>query len=104
MGNFLSMEKTIDEIKTIEIKTPCKKVSFDIFNDVIIIPNYQEMHEHIKKIWWTHFELHLFRQNAFNELHIFYVNNPKMTIKHIQNLLYQPNYENIKSLFYDTLL
>lgn len=97
MENFVSIEKTI------EIKMPGKKVNFEIFNDVIIIPNYQEMQEHIKKIWWTHFELHLFRQNAFNEIYIFYVNNPKMTMKHIQNLLYQPNYDSIKTLFYDTL-
>lgn len=96
MGNFLLLEKSNKTTSNPQIN---KKVTFDIFNDVIIIPNHLEMNDCVKKIWWTHFELNLFRENALNEFYGFCVNNPKMTVKNIKKILYQPNYENIKSLF-----
>jgi len=71
-----------------------KKVSFDIFKDIVIIPNYNnESIESCRRIWWSKFELYLFRRNAFNELYSFRLNNPSIDIKTMQKILYQPNEE-----------
>ena len=71
-----------------------KKVSFDIFKDIVIIPNYNnESIENCRRIMWSVFELYLFRRNAFNELHTLSVNNPTIDLKTTRKILYQPNEE-----------
>jgi len=69
-----------------------KKVSFDIFKDIVIIPNYiNESIENCRRIWWSEFELYLFRRNAYNELHSFSIKNPTIDLSTMRKILYQPN-------------
>jgi len=85
---FLEKYNDVDE-KIYKKPIIKKKVSFDLFTEIIYIPKYEK--EYVETLWWTDYEMSITRVNSRNELlsllnqHIF------MTLKQAKQLLYQPN-------------
>jgi len=85
---FLEKYNDVDE-KIYKKSIIKKKVSFDLFTEIIYIPKYDR--EYSDNLWWTDYEMSITRITSRNELlrllnqHIF------MTLKQAKQLLYQPN-------------
>jgi hypothetical protein len=85
---FLEKYNDVDE-KIYKKPIIKKKVSFDLFTEIIYIPKYEK--EYVETLWWTDYEMSITRITSRNELlsllnqHIF------MTLKQAKQLLYQPN-------------
>jgi hypothetical protein len=85
---FLEKYNNIDE-KIYKKPIIKKKVSFDLFTEIIYIPKYEEVS--VKTLWWTDYEMYITRVNSRDELLRLLNQNIFMTLKQAKQLLYQPN-------------
>lgn len=65
-----------------------KKVTFNIFNEIEIIPNCNK--NDYPDLWWSRSDLYIINQNAYCELRDFTKHNPSVNIKNARKILYQP--------------
>jgi hypothetical protein len=84
------LEKYNDVDEKISIKTRIKKkVSFDLFTEIIYIPKYEK--NYLESLWWTDYEMSITRITSREELLKLLNQHAFMTLKQAKRLLYQPN-------------
>jgi hypothetical protein len=66
-----------------------KKVSFDLFTEIIYIPKYKK--DIGQELWWSDSEYNVNIIAMRKEIHEITNRNPLMTLAHAKKLLYQPN-------------
>lgn len=66
-----------------------KKVSFDLFTEIIYIPKYRKAI--CEDLWWSDLEYNTNIIAMRKEIHELTNRNPSMTLSNAKKLLYQPN-------------
>jgi len=66
-----------------ENKKSNKKVNFQVFNEIYIIPSIEELKKNgqLQEIWWTSKELNLFRKSFIYKVDVFLKTNPHLDYK-----------------------
>jgi hypothetical protein len=81
----------IDE-KNDENEKKEKKVSFDLFTEIIYIPKYEKQNNYDhEKLWWSEYEINMTRIGSRDEILTLLKKHVNMTINQAKKLLYQPN-------------
>jgi hypothetical protein len=69
-----------------------KKVSFDLFTEIIYIPKYEKHNNYDnEKLWWTDYEMQITRIRSRDEILTLLKKHAYMTLDEAKKLLYQPN-------------
>jgi len=69
-----------------------KKVSFDLFTEIIYIPKYEKQNNYDhEKLWWSEYEMNMTRIGTRDEILTLLKKHANMTINQAKKLLYQPN-------------
>jgi hypothetical protein len=69
-----------------------KKVSFDLFTEIIYIPKYEKCHNYDhENLWWSDYEMNMTRIGTRDEILTLLKKHANMTINQAKKLLYQPN-------------
>ena len=69
-----------------------KKVSFDLFIEIIYIPKYEKQNNYNHdNLWWSDYEMQMTRIGSRDEILTLLKKHTLMTLDHAKQLLYQPN-------------
>lgn len=69
-----------------------KKVSFDLFIEIIYIPKYEKYNNYdYENLWWSDYEMQMTRIGSRDEILTLLKKHTLMTLDHAKQLLYQPN-------------
>lgn len=69
-----------------------KKVSFNLFTEIIYIPKYEKHNNYDhENLWWSDYEMQITRNRTRDEILTLLKKHVDMTLDQAKKLLYQPN-------------
>jgi hypothetical protein len=92
IGEKKCNEKIDEKEKENENDKKEKKVSFDLFTEIIYIPKYEKYNNYDhENLWWSDYEMNMTRIGSRDEILTLLKKHTLMTINQAKKLLYQPN-------------